>query len=128
MKVKLATQLLSMNVAKALTLCDEVLNSTQFKDSSATVNFITLLNNFFDVMNSRKFNFYGLKRSVDNQNKSDIFSFLNKVKSYILELKCHVKSQKTIKRRNQMPKITLHIFKNCRVIKQDRIRWCYYLH
>lgn len=94
MKVKLATQLLSMSVAKVLTLCDEVLNSTQFKDASATVNFITLMNNFFDVMNSRKFNFYGLKRSVDNKNKSDIFSFLDKVKSYILELKCHVKSRK----------------------------------
>lgn len=74
MKVKLATQLLSMSVAKALLLCDEVLNSRQFQDSSGTVNFITLINNFFDIMNSRKCNFYGYKRPIDRKSKSEIFS------------------------------------------------------
>ena len=54
MKVKLATQLLSMSVAKALTLCEKELKSTQFQDSVGTVKFITLMNNFFDTMNSRK--------------------------------------------------------------------------
>ncbi|CAH2097479.1 unnamed protein product [Euphydryas editha] len=34
MKVKLATQLLSMCVTKAITLCDDILKSSKFKDSS----------------------------------------------------------------------------------------------
>lgn len=60
MKVKLATQLLSMSVAK----------SSKFKDSSAIVNFISIMNNLFDVMNTRKF--HGFKRPIDKKkNNSD---------------------------------------------------------
>lgn len=85
MKVKLATQLVSMSLAKALTLCDEVLKSKQFKDSSATVNFITLMNKFFDVMNSRKFHFYGFERPIDkkktNQNSYQYTSSYQKKES-----------------------------------------------
>lgn len=110
MKVKLATQLLSTSVAKALLLCDEVLNSTQFQDSSGTVNFITIMNNFFDVMNSRKFHFYGFKRPIDSKSKSQIFAFLDTVKSYILALKFRSQSRRIIKR-NHMSRIVIQISK-----------------
>lgn len=73
MKVKLATQLLSMSVAKAITLCDDLLKSSKFKDSFATVNFITIMNNFFDVMNSRKFYLYGFKRPIDKKKTNQTF-------------------------------------------------------
>lgn len=103
MKVKLATQLLSMSVAKALTLCDEVLKSTQFQDSTGTVTFITLMNNYFDIMNSRKFHFYGYKRPIDSKNKLEIFT--------IIQLKFHVKTRRTLTRRNQTPRIVIQISK-----------------
>lgn len=70
MKVKLATQLLSKSVAKALLLCDQVLKSSQFLDSSATINFLEIMNDFFDSMNSRKCHFYECKRPIDPHNKS----------------------------------------------------------
>lgn len=111
MKVKLATQLLSMSVAKALTLCDEVLKSTQFQDSTGTVTFITLMNNYFDIMNSRKFHFYGYKRPIDSKNKLEIFSMLDELKSYIIQLKFHVKTRRTLTRRNQTPRIVIQISK-----------------
>lgn len=111
MKVKLATQLLSTSVAKALKLCEEVLNSSQFNDSSATVGFISVMNDLFDIMNSRKCNFYGFKRPIDLKNKSEVFSFLRKAKSYILQLKFYTKSRRIVKRRNQTPKISVHISK-----------------
>lgn len=111
MKVKLATQLLSMSVAKAITLCDQILKSDKFKDSSATVNFITLMNNFFDVMNSRKFHFYGFKRPIDKKNKSDIFAFLDEVKSFILQLQYQSKIKRIVRRKNRDPRIIMNITK-----------------
>lgn len=79
-KVKLATQLLSKSVAKALLLCDQVLKSSQFFDSSVTINFLEIMNDFFDTMNSRKCHFYGFKRPIDTHNKSRVFEFLDKEK------------------------------------------------
>lgn len=58
MKVKLATQLLSKSVANSLLLCDQVLKSSQFLDSSATINFLIIINNFFDTMNPRKYHLF----------------------------------------------------------------------
>lgn len=111
-KVKLATQLLSMSVAKAITLCDDILKSSKFKDFYATVNFITILNDIFDVMNSRKFYLYGFKRPIDKKkNKSDIFAFLDEVKSYILQLQYQVQTKRIIKRKNQDPRVVISITK-----------------
>lgn len=109
MKVKLATQLLSMSVAKALLLCDELLKSSGFKDSTGTVEFITLMNNFFDIMNSRKFHYYGFKRPVDVKSKTEIFNYLEKVKTFLLELNFRSRSRRIIKRRNQVSRIILNI-------------------
>ncbi|RVE41326.1 hypothetical protein evm_014021 [Chilo suppressalis] len=111
MKVKLATQLLSMSVAKALLLCDQVLKSSQFLDSSATVNFLTIMNNFFDIMNSRKCHRYGFKRPIDENNKSEVFDYLDKVKKYILNLELHTKFRRVMKRKNLAPRIILSISK-----------------
>lgn len=47
MKVKLATQLMSSSVAKALTFCSK-LNLSGFTDVEGTVNFLQKLNDLFD--------------------------------------------------------------------------------
>ncbi|CAH2242983.1 jg13426 [Pararge aegeria aegeria] len=52
MSVKLATQLLSNSVAKAIQLCEEVLNIPEFNDSAATFNFIKIMNDLFEVLNA----------------------------------------------------------------------------
>lgn len=53
MNVKLAAQLLSESVAKSLQFClDEQVNG--FYGCEATINFISVFNALFDVMNSKK--------------------------------------------------------------------------
>lgn len=111
MKVRLATQLLSKSVAKALQLCDEDLKYTQFADSSATIQFLETFNDFFDTMNSRKCHFYGFKRPIDAINKSEVLIFLSKVKRYILNLEFHIKCRRVVKRKDLDPRITLSISK-----------------
>lgn len=102
MKVKLATQLLSKSVAKSLTLCEEILKSSRFTNTDATVKFIENFNNVFDVMNSRKRNKFGYQKPVCPDNKNKIFSFLDKMKSYISELKYQVKTRRITKKRVTM--------------------------
>ncbi|CAB3224875.1 unnamed protein product [Arctia plantaginis] len=111
MKVRLATQLLSKSVAKALQLCDEELKYSQFADSSATILFLETFNDFFDTMNSRKCYFYGFKRPIDAINNSEVFSFLTKIKKYILNLEFHIKCRRIVKRKDLDPRITLSISK-----------------
>jgi hypothetical protein len=56
MKVKLATQLLSRSVSDALTFCKDNLKLDTFQNCSATIEFIQIFNNAFDILNSRKYN------------------------------------------------------------------------
>lgn len=54
MKVRLATQLLSRSVvADALQYCKDNLKMEIFRDCSATIKFIIMINNAFDILNSR---------------------------------------------------------------------------
>lgn len=62
-------------------------------------------------MNSRKCHFYGYNRPIDSKSKSKIFTFLDKIKSYILELKFRCHSKRIIKRRNQVSRIIIQISK-----------------
>jgi len=54
MKVKLATQLLSRSVAESLIFCKDKLNLEDFKNCDATVNFVKIMNDAFDILNSHK--------------------------------------------------------------------------
>lgn len=53
MNVKLATQVFSESVATALSFCENELKTEQFIGVGATVRFILIINNLFDVLNSR---------------------------------------------------------------------------
>lgn len=53
MKVKLATQLLSRSVADSLEFCMTILKLKDFENCRATINFINIFNDAFDILNSR---------------------------------------------------------------------------
>lgn len=59
MKVKLAAQIFSESVAKAIDLKLE-----EFKNSEATIEFIRKINSLFDILNSRNLNDYGCKQPL----------------------------------------------------------------
>lgn len=87
MKVKLATQLLSLSVANALEFCKNVLKLKDFENCTATVNFIRLFNDAFDILNSRNLISYGFKGAINNSNYETILSFSTKLIYYVHNLK-----------------------------------------
>lgn len=68
MKVRLATQLLSKSVADALDFCRKELKLPEFQGSEGTAHFIRVLNDAFDILNSRKITDLGLKRALSKSN------------------------------------------------------------
>lgn len=87
MKVKLATQLLSLSVANALIFCRDVLKLKDFENCTATVNFIKLFNDAFDILNSRTLIPYGFKGAINNDNYENILEFSKKFIYYVHNLK-----------------------------------------
>lgn len=84
MKVGLAVQTLSASVSKALLFCKE-LNLTHFDGCEATAEFCLIINNVFDILNSRNFfsrSEYG--QALSNKN-FDMYS--KKILEYIDYLK-----------------------------------------
>lgn len=67
MKVNLASQLLSRSVAKALTLCSEMVTGHKFSNVEPTVEFLETFNDLFDVFNSTTYK-QGFKRSLGEKN------------------------------------------------------------
>lgn len=98
MKVKLATQLLSRSVATALKLCREDLKLPNFKDSEATEQFIQIMNQMFDVFNSKSMRHFELQKPLHLGNKDLIFSFLEKLRRYVLNLKVKSVNKRKITR------------------------------
>jgi len=87
MKVKLATQLLSQSVADALKFCEYNLNLNQFSKSDATVKFIELFNNAFDICNSRSVKCIGYKKALCKDNFKEISDFTSRFTKYVQGLK-----------------------------------------
>ena len=80
-KVKLATQLFSQSVANAIEYCDAHLSLPQFKNSAATTIFFKLIDNTFDILNSRNMNAIGFKKGLKEDNFLDIIEYLQKSKN-----------------------------------------------
>jgi len=66
MKVKLATQLLSKLVADALFFCQNNLSLKDFEDCDGTIRFIRIINDAFDILNSRNIKSTGKKKHFVN--------------------------------------------------------------
>lgn len=76
MKVRLATQLLSSSVADALEHCRSSLLFKEFQDCDGTINFINILNNVFDILNSHSIRPPGFKKAMCPENIGLIRAFL----------------------------------------------------
>ncbi|CAL1279505.1 unnamed protein product [Larinioides sclopetarius] len=87
MKVKLAAQLFSLSVADAIEYCNVKLKLSEFENSEATVEFLRIFNDLFDLFNSKSVWQCGLKRAISKENVKTCFDFLNKAELYILHLK-----------------------------------------
>lgn len=85
MKVRLAAQLLSKSVATAIYFARETLNLPEFKDSYATERFITLVNDCFDILNSRSLRPPGFKKALCEANIGMTTEFISNAIDY---LKC----------------------------------------
>lgn len=99
MKVKLATQLLSMSVANALKLCQDISISPLFTNTEATVDFIKMFNNLFDIFNSRAYNQFAFKRPICPENANSIMTYFEKAKEYISSLCIYNISRRIIQKR-----------------------------
>lgn len=90
MEVSLAAQVLSKSCGDAIHFCDKELKLDNFCDSEATVKFIYLLNDVYDVLNSRSIRHHGLKRAICAEDWESTVSFLEEAFRYIGDLRCSV--------------------------------------
>lgn len=81
-KKKIAT-ILDKSHAKSLGFCGENLKSQDFKEPSATVEFMRTLNDLFDILTSRNFKQFGFKQPLNLDNKPRIMDFFEKAEDYI---------------------------------------------
>ena len=84
--VKLAAQLLSESVATSLQFCLEN-NLKDFQGCEATIKFIMIFNNLFDIFNSRNLCSRDFKKPIQYKNAHSIKEFLIHAETYIRELK-----------------------------------------
>lgn len=87
MKVKLATQLFSSSVADALEFCCNRIKMKEFEQCSGTVNFINIMNDIFDVLNSHSIRPPGWKKAMCPQNIGFIRALFESAIAYINTLK-----------------------------------------
>ena len=86
MKAYLALQVFSRSVAKSLEFCREVLKLPEFQNSQATEEFIMIMNDIFDIFNSKSQAGYKLKRPMCNSNRKYWQPVLDRTKTYISSL------------------------------------------
>lgn len=87
MKVRLATQVMSKSVADALDFCRVELALPEFQGSEGTACFIRILNDIFDILNSRKINDFGFKQALSKGNIQYIRETIARSCNYISSLK-----------------------------------------
>lgn len=92
MKVKLATQLLSDSVAKAIEHCDQDLQMIEFQGCEETVYFIRTVNRCFDILNSHSQSHPGYKKAISEKNINSITQFINEAVEYLKTIKSENRS------------------------------------
>lgn len=83
MKVKLAAQILSSSVADSLQYCVEN-KISGFENAEATIEFIRIFDQLFDILHSRSVSITGPKQALYPRNISFTKNFLDDTKKYIL--------------------------------------------
>lgn len=92
MKVKLASQLFSCSVATALDFCEKELQLLDFQGVGATSRMIQLINDLFDILDSRVHR-YGYKRALNLNNHAKIFERLEDCKNFLLNVIAKLKTR-----------------------------------
>lgn len=92
MKVKYASQLFSLSVANALKFLREVVKHKDFLGSESTEKFVRMMNDLFDILNSRHGN-SGLKAPLSLENSKSVLQFSEEGIEYISTLKIIPKSE-----------------------------------
>uniref|UniRef100_A0A2A4JJZ8 THAP-type domain-containing protein n=1 Tax=Heliothis virescens TaxID=7102 RepID=A0A2A4JJZ8_HELVI len=87
MKVRLATQLLSNSVADALEFCNVELQLSSFRDCEGTINFIRIMNDVFDVLNSCSIRPPGWNKAICQENFGLVEALFEGAIGYIQKLK-----------------------------------------
>lgn len=87
MKVYLATQLFSNSVADAIETCDKSFELPDFQHSAATVKFLRIMNDLFDIFNSVRMTDSGFKQPLHRRNYEVIMSKLEEIRIYVLNMK-----------------------------------------
>lgn len=85
MKVRLAVQLLSSSVARALEYL-RVNGFEEFADSYPTEKLIVMVDKLFDILNSRSINSKGYKKAINANNAVSTIAFLNDARVFLLSL------------------------------------------
>lgn len=84
MKVSLTVQVFSNSVADALDYMNKDLKIADFKNSEHTAKFCRIMNNTFDILNSRNFLSKGIwNKPFSVENEDVVKQFLNEVVSYV---------------------------------------------
>ena len=86
MKVKLASQVFSDSVADSLIFLRDTIKDPFFKHCEETVKFIKIVNDLFDIMNSRNLSQRNFKQPINASNKKDFFKRLDECKEYFMSL------------------------------------------
>lgn len=89
MRVRLAVQTFSNSVADAMEYCMNDLKLPEFQGAEATIKFCRLMNNIFDILNTRNFlskNTYN--KPINENNKESIIQYVNEGIMYIEKLQC----------------------------------------
>lgn len=89
MKVRLAVQVLSTSVADALEYCEQQLGLLSFQGCAATAKFIRVINNAFDILNSRTLKAPNFKQTLCPSNIERATEYIDYVIDYISKLKFH---------------------------------------
>lgn len=86
MNVSLAAQVLSKSVADALQILKDK-NFPKFTGCEATIKFIRIFNDLFDILNSHNTDLHEYKKAVNKDTYIDVKNRLYEIKAYILGLK-----------------------------------------
>lgn len=85
-KVKLAVQVFSASVADALEICKTDLQLPEFAEAESTIKFIRIINDLFDISNSRNTKQFRFKQPLHEGNSIIILEKLKDCYNYLSQL------------------------------------------
>lgn len=87
MKVRLATQVFTKSTADSLLFCRNVLHLNDFKNCEATIRFLEMFNDLFDVSNSKNMKQICFNQALNSKNIESVTLKFTESKAYIISLR-----------------------------------------